>query len=83
MNQKIKKSFDYRGVTINIVLREETYLNSDIKMEVHRAIAPNDGVIPVSFQGKTLKGYVEQTIRALDSFMSLGASLEELTKKIS
>lgn len=81
---KIKKKFQYNGIELLIVERDEFYLNAPEPMKMLRVIAPNGGTIPVSIKHKqSLKSIAEETIRLLDNFASLGADTsKELTKNL-
>jgi hypothetical protein len=80
---KVRKKFEYDGVELRIVEREETYMNR--KSTVTRVLTPNGGVIPVKIQRRqTLKSMVEETIKTLDNFKSIGADVKaELLKRIT
>jgi hypothetical protein len=82
LSEKIKKKFDYNGIELKIVEREEYYLNSGETMKMIRVIAPSGGVIPVKIRHKqTLKSIIEDTIETLDNFNSVGMDVKnELTK---
>jgi len=79
---KIKKQFNYNGIVLRIVEREENYMNAIDHIKMTRVIAPNGGVIPILIKHKqTLKSIAEETIRLLDGFKNRGADVtEELTK---
>lgn len=79
---KIKKIFHYEGIELRIVeVEEEKYLNSESTMTMIRVLAPNNGIIPINIQHRqTLKNIVEETIKTLNNFKSLGADVKkELT----
>lgn len=80
---KIKKTFQYAGVDIRIVERDEPYMNSG-NVTVTRVIAPNGGTIPVKLQHKqTLKSIMSETIVLLDGFKKNGADVvTELIREI-
>jgi len=80
---KVKKKFEYEGIELRIVDREETYLNSTDTMTMRRVIAPNGGLIPVKIQHRqTLKSIVEDTINLLNDFKRRGADVaHELQKE--
>lgn len=74
---KVKKKFKYEGIELRIVEKEESYMNSEITMTMLRVLAPNNGVIPVKIQYRqTLKSIVEETIKTLDNFKSMGADIK-------
>ena len=82
---KVKKKFEYEGIELRIVEREEPYMNGKNSMTMTRVLAPNGGTIPVNIQHKqTLKSIVEETIKALDNFKSMGANVKsELEKELN
>ena len=74
---KVKKKFEYEGIELRIVEREETYMNSESTVTMKRVLAPNGGIIPVKIQHRqTLKSIVEETIKTLDNFKSRGADVK-------
>lgn len=79
---KVKKKFQYEGIELRIVAREEPYLNSPDPVVMTRVIAPNDGIIPVRInRNQSMKSIQEATIELLDSFAERGADIkEELTR---
>ena len=79
---KIKKRFEYEGVELKIVEREESYMNSDSTLTMTRVLAPNGGVVPVTIQHRqTLKSIVSETIRVLNGFKKRGCDVQhELTR---
>lgn len=80
---KIRKKFDYKGLELQIVEREEPYMNAKEPMVMTRVLAPNGGMIPIRDYGKTLKSMQEATVRLLEDFEKRGADVKkELTKKI-
>lgn len=81
---KVRKKFEYEGIELRIVDREETYMNSEYTMTVTRVLAPNGGLIPISIgRRQTLKSIVAETIEALDNFKSMGADIKkELCKPL-
>lgn len=81
IEMKTRKTFKYEEIELRIVYRGEGYMESGT-VEVTRVLAPNGGVIPVKMEkGQTLKTIIEETIKTLDNFKSLGADIEsELTK---
>jgi hypothetical protein len=81
---KVKKKFDYNGIELQIVEREEPYMNGKEPLKMTRVIAPNGGSIPININHRqTLKSIMEDTIRTLDGFKERGAYvINELTKKI-
>ena len=84
---KVKKRFEYEGIELQIVEREEIYMNgkSTMTMTMTRILAPNGGTIPVNIQHKqTLKSIVEETIKTIDNFKSMGADVKaELEKELN
>lgn len=82
---KVKRKFFYCGLLLQIVERDEPYMNAPEPMKVIRVIAPNGGVIPINIQHKqTLKSIQEETTRTLDGFRARGADVvKELTKPIN
>lgn len=81
---KVKKKFDYKGLELKIVEREEPYMNGKEPLKMTRVIAPNGGMIPVKISRRqTLKSIIEDTKILLDDFEKRGANVkEELTKVI-
>ena len=81
---KIKKKFLYDGITLQIIERDEPYMNAKEPLKMIRVMAPNGGVIPIIINHKqTLKSIMEEIIRTLDGFKNRGADVvKELTKKI-
>ena len=81
---KVKKRFLYDGMELQIIEREEPYMNGKEPMMMTRVIAPNGGSIPISINHcETLKSIAERTIIALDGFKKRGADVKkELTNKI-
>ena len=74
---KVKKKFEYEGIELRIVEREETYMNSESTLTMTRVLAPNGGVIPVKIQYRqTLKSIVEETVKTLDNFKSMGVDIK-------
>lgn len=74
---KVKKKFQYEGIELRIVERQETYMNSERTITIKRVLAPNGGVIPVKIQrNQTLKSIVKETIKTLDNFKSIGADVK-------
>ena len=74
---KIKKKFEYEGIELRIVEREEAYMNGDQPVTITRVLAPNGGVIPVKIRHRqTLKSIAEETIQALDNFKRMGADVK-------
>lgn len=82
---KIKKQFEYSGVVLKIVERDEPYMNSSEPVTMTRVIAPNGGTIPVNIQCRqTLKSIAEETIMTLDGFKARGCDVvKELTKTLT
>lgn len=80
---KVKKNFNYEGVNLRIVEREEPYMNGG-NINCTRVIAPNGGIIPLSInKGDTLKKIVQRTTELLDGFKRRGADvINELTQAI-
>jgi hypothetical protein len=79
---KVKKKFDYNGIPLQIVEREEPFFNATVTLT--RVIAPNGGTIPVALmRNETLKSIVAKTIAALDDFAARGANvIETLTNPL-
>jgi hypothetical protein len=76
---KVKKKFLYNGMTLQIVEREEKYMNSPDPVIMTRVIAPNGGVIPISIKHKqSLKSIAEETIRTIDGFKQRGADVVKI-----
>ena len=82
---KIKKKFIYNGITLQIIERDEPYMNATEPLRMTRVIAPNGGTIPIIIKHKqTLKSIMEESIRTLDGFKARGADvIKELTKTIN
>lgn len=82
---KVKKVFFYCGVKLQIVEREEPYMNAKEPLLMTRVIAPNGGTIPVKIQNRqTLKSIVEETIKLLDDLKSRGCDVTKgLTEVIN
>lgn len=80
---KVKKTFNYEGLELRIVDREEPHTDNTIMIRT-RVIAPNGGMIPVQLQSKqTMKNIVNATVKFLDNMKKLGADIvDELTKEI-
>lgn len=75
---KVKKKFEYNGVTLQIVERPEQYMNATEPLMMTRVIAPNGGSIPVSIGHRdTLKAIITKTIASLDGFAARGANVIE------
>ena len=81
---KVKKKFIYEGTELQIVERNEPYLNSEEGVNMTRVIAPNGGIVPVQIQSKdTFKRIIERTTTLLDGFKRRGADVTlELTKQL-
>lgn len=81
---KVKKRFLYDGIELQIIEREEPYMNATTPVLMMRIIAPNGGTIPISINHReTLKSIAERTTALLDGFKQHGADVKtELTKKI-
>jgi hypothetical protein len=81
---RVKKKFDYQGLELKIVEREEPYMNAKEPLKMTRVIAPNGGMIPVKISRRqTLKSIIEDTKILLNDFEEQGANVkEELTKVI-
>lgn len=79
---KVKKKFIYNGITLQIVERDEPYMNAKETVSCTRVMAPNGGVIPITIMHRqTLKSIAEETIRTLDGFKNRGADVvKELTE---
>lgn len=82
---RVKKKFDYNSITLQIVEREEPYMNAREPLIMIRVIAPNGGSIPIQIQHRqTLKSIAAETIRTLDGFKSRGADVVKgLTEPIT
>ena len=82
---RVKKKFNYNGIELRIVEREEPYMNAKEPVTMTRVLAPNGGSIPININHKqTLKSIMEETIRTLDGFKERGAYvINELTKKLT
>ncbi len=80
---KIKKKFYYDEILLQIVEREEPYMNSIHTIKMTRVLAPNDGVVPVKISHKqSLKSIISDTIALLDGFKERGANVKkELTEQ--
>lgn len=80
----VKKKFDYKGIELRIVEREEPYLNALEPLIMTRVVAPNNGMIPVKISRKqSLKSIMADTITLLEDLEKRGANVkEELTKEI-
>lgn len=75
---KVKKKFKYDDIELQIVERNEPYLNSKEGVNMTRVIAPNGGSIPVNLQrGDTFKKIIERTTTLLDSFKRRGADVKK------
>jgi hypothetical protein len=81
---KVKKRFLHDGVELQIIERDEPYMNGKEPLTMTRVMAPNGGTIPISINHReTLKSIAERTIALLDGFKQRGADVKtELTKKI-
>lgn len=76
---KIKKKFNYDGVELQIVEREETYMNASDPIIMTRVMAPNGGTIPIQIKHKqTLKSIMEKSINVLDGFKKRGADVKHI-----
>ena len=82
---KVKKKFEYEGIELRIVERDEPYMNGKNSMTITRVLAPNGGMIPISLQCRqTSKSLIEATIKTLDNFKSLGCDVKaELEKELN
>jgi len=80
---KVKKRFLYDGIELQIIEREEPYMNAKEPLIMTRVIAPNGGTIPINISHReTLKSIAARAIILLDGFKQRGADIkEELTKK--
>ena len=73
---KVKRKFDYNGITLQIIERDEPYMNAKEPLKMTRVIAPNGGIIPLNIRHKqTLKSIIEETINTLDGFKQRGADV--------
>ena len=81
---KVKKRFMYDGIELQIIERDEPYMNATEPMTMIRVIAPNGGTIPLSIDHREpLRSIAARTEILLDEFKKRGANVrEELTKKI-
>lgn len=81
---KVRKRFDYQGIELRIVEREEFYSNSKEPVVKTRVLAPNGGNIPYTIKpNELLKDIIYEVTWLLDSFAERGADVkEELTKEI-
>lgn len=82
---KVKKKFDYNGITLQIIERDEPYMNAKEPLKRIRVIAPNGGVIPLNLRHKqTLKSIIQDTVSTLDGFKQRGADVvKELTQQLT
>lgn len=82
---RLKKKFQYNGITLQIIERDEPYMNAKEPLKMIRVIAPNGGVIPLNIRHKqTLKSIIQDTISTLDGFKQRGADVaKELTKPLT
>lgn len=81
---KVKRKFFYCGIMLQIIERDEPYMNASEPMKMTRVLAPNGGIVPVKINHKqTLKSIAEETIKILDGFKIRGADVvKELTQPI-
>lgn len=80
-NVKIKKKFMYNDIEIQIIERDEPYMNSEKPLRMTRVIAPNGKILPIQIQrGWTLKKIVSESVAMIDGFIKRGADIKELTK---
>jgi hypothetical protein len=79
---KVKKKFNYKGIELRIVDKEENYMNYSIPMMMTRVIAPNGGVLPININRKeSLKKIMYKTISFLEGVEKNGHDVvKELTK---
>ena len=77
----VKKKFDYSGIELRIVDRQEKFMNSKDLVTVRRVLAPNNKNVPIIIQNKeTFKSIMERTINIIEGFKVRGANvIEELT----
>lgn len=82
---KVLKKFTYDGIEMQVVLREEIYMNAKEPVMIRRVIAPNGGVLPMrEWRNQTIKSMVEEAIKALDNFKSMGADIKhECTRPLN
>ena len=82
---KVKKKFDYNGIILQIIERDEPYMNAKEPLKMTRVMAPNGGIIRLNINHRqTLKSIVEETIKTLDGFAQRGADVKnKLTKKLN
>ena len=79
---KVKRKFQYEDITLQIVEREEPYMNAKEPLLMTRVIAPNGGVIPVSINHReTLKSITEKTIDFIDGMKARGADVIDIMTK--
>lgn len=79
---KIKKKFLYKGIELQIIEKEEYYMNCVVPLIMTRVMTVNGYIIPVNLKHRqTLKSIIEDTINLLDGFEKRGANvIEELNK---
>lgn len=82
---KVKKKFIYNGITLQIIERDEPYMNAKEPLRMTRVMAPNGGTIPITINHKqTLKSIMEETIRIIDGFKARGSDVvKELTQPLT
>jgi len=81
---KVRKSFEYKCITLRIVDVEEQYMNGPNMLLMTRVLAPNNGQVPVKVtRNQSLKSIQADTITLLDILAEQGADVvNELTKHI-
>lgn len=80
---KVRKRFKWEGVELRLVDKEVPYMN-DIPLVMIRAVAPNDGVIPVQFSGgDTQKVMAAKTIAFIEQLYTLGKTKEEIIAELT
>ena len=82
---KVKRRFQYEGTELQIVERDEPYMNNGAMCLMTRVMAPNGGIIPLHLKHKqTQKSIIEDTITLLDGFKARGADVKSiLTKELT
>lgn len=79
---KVIKRFQYEGVELQIVERDEPYMSNGLTVRMTRVIAPNGGIVPVQLKRKqTQKSIVEDTINLLDGLRERGADVKGILTK--
>jgi hypothetical protein len=86
--KRLCKKFTWQGIELQIVLRDEPYMNAREPLEMKRVIAPNGGVVPDNCwqSGDSLKVIAQKTCWMLDGMAERGdlaAIKHELTRELS